>query len=327
MAVAWMEDPSAFLSPQWTELTEADPEGTVFHTPAYLKLYWEEFGAERLVVGSVRRGGEDVAAAAFDVRGGILTWLGGDEVTDYRGPVGLPDDRGPAAKELVGAAMARDDWQEADLRSLLKGSGWLRALVAAADATGLEAEVADDGGAPFLVLPPTYDEYLAGLRPKRRHELRRKERRLTTSLPGARLVDATAETVGDDLTRFIQLHRASPGSKGKFMVPGMELFFRRLADALVGDGTFRLSYLEAGGDMIAAAVGFRWRDRYLLYNSAYDRRHEDLSPGIVLIELLVRSAIEEGLGGFDFLRDALPYKLRFGARTRRLARLRLRRER
>jgi CelD/BcsL family acetyltransferase involved in cellulose biosynthesis len=45
---------------------------------------------------------------------------------------------------------------------------------------------------------------------------------------------------------------------------------------------------------------------------------------MVLIAELIRSTIEEGYRGFDMLKGDLPYKYRFGARARGLARLRLR---
>jgi CelD/BcsL family acetyltransferase involved in cellulose biosynthesis len=103
----------------------------------------------------------------------------------------------------------------------------------------------------------------------------------------------------------------------------MELFFRRLADELAGDGTLRLSFLEADGERIAGAVGFRFRDRFLLYNSAYDHDLSALAPGMVLVAELIRGAIEEGRSVFDMLKGDLGYKYRFGARPRRVCRLRL----
>ena len=51
MPVEWSDDPRAFASADWTPVAEADPEASVFHTPAFLKLYWEEFGSERLQIG------------------------------------------------------------------------------------------------------------------------------------------------------------------------------------------------------------------------------------------------------------------------------------
>jgi CelD/BcsL family acetyltransferase involved in cellulose biosynthesis len=124
------------------------------------------------------------------------------------------------------------------------------------------------------------------------------------------------------MDRFVALHRTSTGEKGKFMVPGMELFFRRFAEELVADGTLRLSFLEADGERLAGALGFRWRDRFLLYNSAYDHDAAHVAPGMVLVAEMIRASIEEGRKGFDMLKGDLPYKHRFGARPRRIVRLR-----
>jgi CelD/BcsL family acetyltransferase involved in cellulose biosynthesis len=179
--------------------------------------------------------------------------------------------------------------------------------------------------APFLPLPATYDGYLEALPSKRRHELRRKIRRLREAMPDAHLVDATEESLAEDLDTFVELHRSSGGPKGRFMQPGMELFFRRLGEALIPDGVFRLLFLEAGGERVAAAVGFRDRDRLLLYNSAYAPARATVSPGIVLMTELIRDSIEEGRRGVDMLKGNLRYKYQFGATPRHVCRLLLRR--
>ena len=325
MAVEWTSDPTAFTTRDWNSLVRADPDGTLFHTPRYLKLYWEEFGATDLQIAVVREGEEVLAAAAFDLRNGRLSFLGGTEVTDYMGPVGPANARVPAAKELMAAIAARDDWRSADLRGLPEDGGWLGAMAAGAGAAGLDVRVEQDAVAPFLLLPPTYVEYLEALASRRRHELRRKVRRLREAMPDARLVDTTAESLAEDLDTFVQLHRSSGGPKGRFMQPGMELFFRRLGEALIPDGVFRLAFLEAGGERIAAAVGFRDRDRLLLYNSAYDPGSAALSPGIVLVTELIRDSIEEERRGVDMLKGNLRYKYQFGAIPRRVCRILLRR--
>jgi CelD/BcsL family acetyltransferase involved in cellulose biosynthesis len=321
VAVERTGDPAAFSSADWIALAEKDPEGTLFHTPRFLKLYWEEFGVGTLDVGFVRDGNEPVAAAAFEIRDGTLTWLGGFDVTDYMGPVSPPEVRDRAAKELLGAVAARDDWDRADLAGLLEEGSWLPALRSAAEDSGLAVELGEDSVAPLLSLPSTFDEYLAALPGKLRHEIRRKERRLEEAFPDARIVDATPETVARDLDRFVEMHRRSTGAKGRFMVPGMELFFRRLADELLEDGTFRLTILEAGDRCLAGTVGFRHRDRFLLYNSAYDHELSRVSPGMVLVSRMIRSVLEEGCRELDLLKGDLPYKYRFGARPRRVVRL------
>lgn len=324
MAVEWTEDPTVFADPRWASLVDADPEATLFHSPRFLKVYWEELGApERLEVATVRRDATTVAMAALAVGEDRLTWLGGFDVTDYMGPVGPPEHRAVAADDLMTAVAGREDWRRADLAGLPEDGGWLEALAGAAERAGLPVSVEIDAVAPAVTLPGSFEDYLAALPAKLRHEIRRKERRLRSAHPDARVVDAGPDTMAEDLERFVDLHRASVGAKGRFMVPGMELFFRRLATELGGDGTMRLSFLEAGGERIAGAMGFRFRDRFLLYNSAYDHRLSRLAPGMALVAELIRAAIEEERAVFDMLKGDLGYKYRFGAHPRRVCRLRI----
>lgn len=326
MPVEWTEDPAAFLSREWAPLLEADPDGRFFHTPRYLKLYWEEFGSGPPRVAFVREGDEAVCVAAFDIAGGMATFLGGFEVTDYLGPVGPRHARDRAAKELVSSFAARDDWETADLRGLAIDSGWQEALAGGARDAALLVETEEDGVAPLLSLPTSFDTYLSSLPGKLRHELRRKRRRLHEAFPSVHLVDATTSTLATDFETFAQLHRDSKGRKGRFMYAGMERFFRRLGDALLLDGTFRLVFLEADGARLAGVVGFRDRGRFLLYNSAYDHSQAALSPGIVLLTMLIEDLIRDGCRELDLMKGDEEYKFRLGAVPRRIGRLLLRRD-
>lgn len=325
MPLSWSDDPAELASADWSALSESDPGATFFHTPRYLKLYWEELGRGALRIATVTVGSSPVARAALELHEGRARFLGGTEVTDYMGPVGDPAHRDRSAKELLAGLATRDDWEEADLRGLAEDAPWLRSLAGAAADSGLAPRVEEDGVAPRLELPASWEEYLAAISSKRRHEIRRKARRLAEALPGPRLVDATERTLADDLEDFFRLHRSSAGPKGKFMQPGMELFFRRLADEFLADGIFRLVFLEAGGERVAGIVTFRWEGTLLLYNSAYDHRHRSLAPGMVLVGEVIRDAIERGYRRVDMLKGDLEYKYRFGSAPRPIRRLILRR--
>ena len=94
MQIVFSEDARDFQRRDWTDLVHADPVGSVFHLPRYLKLYWEEFGEESdhlLLAFAESDGGKDLAAVAFERIGDRLRFLGGTEVTDYMGPVGEVD--------------------------------------------------------------------------------------------------------------------------------------------------------------------------------------------------------------------------------------------
>ena len=316
------EDPRDFVGWDWTDVAEADPAATFFHTPRFLKLYWEEFGDEAgLLLAMAREAGRTVGAAAFECAGPTLRFLGGTEVTDYKGPVAIPGTEDRVAAAVLEAVASRPGWAGADLRGLPEDSPWLDRLRRAAVAIGLPAEVAEDGVAPFLPLASTFEEYLARLPAKLRHEIRRKARRLEAAVGERRLVHSGADTLEEDLGLFADWHRASEGPKGVFMVPGMEIFFRRLGEVFLPSGMFRLSFLEAGGRKLAGVLGFRFRRRHYLYNSAFDPMRRQVAPGMVLIGDLIADAISDGCEAVDMLKGELHYKFRFGARRRVVRRL------
>ncbi|HET9248396.1 MAG TPA: GNAT family N-acetyltransferase [Actinomycetota bacterium] len=330
MDIVFSQDPRDFARRDWSALVTADPAGTFFHTPGFLKLYWEEFaeGPDHLRLAFAEEDGEQVGAVAFERLDGTLRFLGGTEVTDYLGPVAVPEARPTMAKELFAALDRIDDWNEADLRGLSEDLPWLELLSEAAAAQGFSAEVLDDqnGVAPYLPLPGSYEEYLAWLPSKLRHEIRRKARRLEAEVGPWHICLATPETLEAFLDRFVELHRTSEGPKGVFMQPGMEIFFRRLGEAFLPRGIFSLTFIEtAEHAKLAGSIGFRFEGTYSLYNSAFDRAFQPVSPGMVLVGEDIRIAIESGCSAFDLLKGDYAYKYRFGATPRAVKRLVVRR--
>ena len=324
LRVVFSEDPRDFQRRDWTDLVGRDPAGTIFHTPEFLKLYWEEFGQGRLLLAS----GEDpqgrhVAAVALEVVGDVLRFLGGTEITDYLGPVGEPSEVGSFAAALTEALVERDDWRRADLRGLTEDSPWLGALRQAWEARGLAVEETDDqnGVAPFIDLPSTWEGYLEDLPSKLRHEIRRKAKKLEAEAGPFRVESATEANLLGFLDRFVELHRESEGPKGVFMVPGMEIFFRRLGEEFCQRGIFRLTFIGLGDELAAGTIGFVYRGTYSLYNSAFDRRWQQLAPGMVLVAEDIRQAIADGCRRFDLLKGDYSYKYRFGAQPRAVRRL------
>ena len=329
IGIVLSEDARDFQRRDWSSVVEADPAGTIFHTPAFLKIYWEEFGVETdgLLLAFGEQEGRQVAACAFELAGSTLRFLGGTEVVDYLGPVAEPEAASGFAAELWATLLKRDGWDEADFRGLPADSPWLGYLSEAAGEHGLSVEeTADQNGvAPFIDLPDAWEEYLQALPAKLRHEVRRKAKKLETETGPFAIETADEGMLPAFLDRFVELHRLSEGPKGVFMVPGMEIFFRRLGEALCANGIFRLTFVRVAGELAAGTIGFSYRKTYSLYNSAFDRRWQQLSPGMVLVAENIRAAIEEGSERFDLLKGDYPYKYRFGAKRRAIRRLIVRR--
>lgn len=325
MDVVFSEDGRDFTRRDWSALVTADPAGTFFHSPGFLKLYWEEFAErpEHLLLAFAEEDGEQVGAVAFERFGETLRFLGGTEVTDYMGPVAQPELQGAVAKELLAALGRREDWATADLRGLPEDRAWLDLLAEAAAAQGFSVEVTEDqnGVAPFLPIPGSYEEYLANLPAKLRHEIKRKARKLEIERGPFHVTLAQRDTLEEYLDRFVALHRTSEGPKGVFMQPGMEIFFRRLGEAFLSRGVFNLTFIEVNGEKVAGTIGFRFEGTYSLYNSAFDREWQQLAPGMVLVAEDIRIAIEAGCSAFDLLKGDYAYKYRFGAYPRAVKRL------
>lgn len=311
----------AFGLPAWRALLARDPRRSIFATPEWHRVWWEEFGQGKdlyvLVLGS-RDAVEAIVPLYRKSEHGraVLRFVGGIDLTDYLGPICAPGAHAAVAQELLGwLARAGIEWDEFDAHNLPVPAGFADQLVERADALGFDFDLDQEETAALLALPDSWDAYLAALPSKERHELRRKRRRLEREHPEACLRRATAETLEADLKTFIEMHRGAQGHKGHFMRPEIATFFARMARSFEPLGWLRLDLLEIGGRAVASTFGFELERTFYLYNSAYEPDAARLSPGLVLVSELVRSSIEQGLEVFDFLRGPERYKYELGAQA------------
>jgi CelD/BcsL family acetyltransferase involved in cellulose biosynthesis len=187
------------------------------------------------------------------------------------------------------------------------------ALPGLASACGLAATVAVEERCPVLVLPPTWDDYLATLPSKHRHELQRKTRRLRREAPDARVSVARRRyEIETRFGDFFDLHRRSRVGKERFMDARMEKFFRRAVGELADAGAAALWFLDLPSGPAAGFVVVEWDATVGLYNSGFHPDRATLAPGLVLLVHLVEDAVLRGKRRFDFLRGEERYKYEFG---------------
>ncbi|MGH2725434.1 MAG: GNAT family N-acetyltransferase [Actinomycetota bacterium] len=318
------DDPSAFaqLVRPWRALIEKDPASSVFHTPQYLAVWWDEFGAGASLRVVEMLDGDDLhgIVAMAITADGVIRFAGDPDTTDYRGPVSALPDRGAVAATVL-AAVANERWSLFEMDGIAADSGWPEVLMRAAKDAGLTVEEQQVDACPRVTIPGSYEAYLAALPGKLRHEINRKARRLERDAGPYTVRLATEHTLDDDLEAFFQMHRSSDGPKGRFMREGMATFFGSFAWMLFSQGWLRLALLEIGGEPWAGVYAFRSGNDWDVWNSAYDHRRRELAPGMVLMADGIRLAAEEGCTTFDFLRGTEPYKYRFGAVDEPLIRL------
>src|SRR4026208_642323 len=93
---------------------------------------------------------------------------------------------------------------------------------------------------------------------------------------------------------------------------GSELCLRPGRGRRAAGGWARLWFLEFEGEAVAAFLCLEYAGSVGLYNSGFDPARAVRAPGIVLLALVIRDAIDRGFPIFDFLRGEEPYKYGFG---------------
>ena len=307
-------DLHAFDEARWNGLLDRSRLPSVFLTWQWQTEWSQAFTAERPIQ----------ILAATDAAGtlaGLLPLyedgperqriLGGVDVSDYLDVI-APD--GGEAEVWTALLQHRAGQTVAwDLHGIRSASATATLLPELAPAHGLTASVEREDRCPVLALPKTWDEYLARLSGKDRHELRRKIRRLERELPGASPSShATVAGWDEAMTRFLTLHRLSKVGKARFMDERMERFFRSATARLAAAGWARLWFLEFEGAAVAGFLCLEYGGSVGLYNSGFDPARATLAPGIVLLAHVIRDAIDRGFPVFDFLRGEEPYKYGFG---------------
>jgi CelD/BcsL family acetyltransferase involved in cellulose biosynthesis len=199
-----------------------------------------------------------------------------------------------------------------DLRPLRPDSTVLIQLVSVAQNRGYEVTCRPEDVSLELDLPATWNEYLAILKNKQRHEVSRKLRRLWEAGSVEHRCVEVGREVEDYLDIFLKLFSLSKDEKASFMNHNRESFFRSLAKAMAEIGLLRMGTLQVNKVPAAMTMGFDYDGSHYLYNSAYDPQFSYLSVGLLCKVLCLKDSIEKGRRKWNFLRGGEPYKYRLG---------------
>lgn len=280
------------------ELPPISPLVGPFPGRAWLETWWNHRGHGELLLADT-----DDSLVPLILSDGIARFAGEADLTDYHSPLGSTAGITDLATELPTGTVFRLD-------SLPEDSA--TAVADALRRAGLDATTTQHTVTAVLELPDTFDEYLAGIGKKERHELRRKRRRFESEVGPAQLERRQGQ---EAVALFADLHRRSSGDKGSFMTPEMEHFFLALhteADAVID------VLLDGEGRPASAVFSFEDAEGFYLYNSAYEPELRNHSPGNVMLSHLIERSIEDGKKVFDFLKGDEAYKFRLGAQPRPL---------
>ena len=315
---------------EWETLLAASPVASLFLTPQWQEVWWENFAGARQLAGfswpnpdagagaGAGAGGDETGAiASLAAQDGSFSFVGSPDTFDYNDFLVRPGLEEPFYRALL-ERLAEQSCRKLRLDSLIEDSPTLVWLPDLARSRGYEVAVEYEDVTSGIALPDSWEGYLALLSKKDRHELRRKLRRLDTQTDWRFYFVSEPAEVRSRFPEFLSLMRMSRADKDEFMTPERERFFYSMAERMAGLDRLRLFFLELDGAAVAASLCFDYRQARLLYNSGYRPDLAYYSVGLLLHAMCLKDAIEAGLGYFDFLRGPEPYKQHLGGRQKRL---------
>lgn len=307
------------LAEQWDGL--ALKEGSPFLTHAWLNAWWSAFGEgePRWVLLEDERG--ELRAGAFLHRIGSRLLAAANVHSGAWSSV-ASDER---ARAELWAALVETDANRVQMQGLPQQSAGTQSLREALQQAGFRVAEVAGPFCPWLDLPQSNEELLAGVSASLRSQIKRRRKGLEKALGELEFRTVSGgEGFQRDLETFLRLEGSGwKGESGTAILsrPATERLYREFAAAAAAKGWMRLYVLEAGGEPIAADYGVAFAGCNSFIKTGFDEAHGKLSPGLVLRAEILRSSIEEGLQHYDFLGEADTYKTRWTAQVRPRTRL------
>jgi CelD/BcsL family acetyltransferase involved in cellulose biosynthesis len=303
------------IQQEWESLLSVCPADTLYLTPQWQEVWWNTFGDGREMAGFYIEESEEVMAiASLSRQNGVVSLMGSPETFDYNDFMVRPGYESAFFPKLL-HRLAEAEFGTLQLFSLRESSLTLQYLPPLAKQMGYSVEISEEDVAPGIALPAGWDDYLALLSRKDRHELRRKFRRLEATDTWKWYCISEEDEVSARLDDFLMLMRMSDSDKAEFMTPQQEGFFREMARRMAQLRLIKLFFMEVEGNLVASSICFDYGSSRLLYNSGYHPGYSYYSVGLLLHALCLRDAIELGKDYFDFLRGSEPYKYHLGGRN------------
>jgi CelD/BcsL family acetyltransferase involved in cellulose biosynthesis len=327
-------DFSSISETEWNTLVEQSISDVPFLRHEYLSQWWQTLGGgewkqAELVLISARENNKLIGIAPlfkaeYEGRAALLL-IGSIEISDYLDLIVRPDDLPRFLSGLMDflAQSSTYNGLPFDWYNIPDSSPTLAALKAESERRGLTYHEGVYRPTPRIALSRSFDDYLAHIEKKQRHEIRRKMRRAAESeIPVRFYVVEDAAALESETEAFFQLMEHD-SNKANFLTPSMRAQMKSAIRTGFEHGYLWLAFLTVDGVKAAACLNFDYKNKLWGYNSGVSREYMELSPGWVLLGHQLQWACEHGRAEFDFMRGDEEYKYRFGAVNRYVIRARV----
>ena len=307
----------------WNALVEQSVADTPFARFEYLSQWWKTLGggewkdAELVLVSATENdelvGIAPLFMAEYDGQRALML-VGSIEISDYLDLIVSEQDLPRFVSGLFDFLNSSFDgrWSALDWYNLPDSSPTLATLKAESERRGWTHQEEVYRPTPRIPLNGSFEDYLARIDKKQRHEIRRKMRRAAESEKNVRfLIVNGSSDIDSEINAFFDLMVQSP-DKEQFLHPAMRDQMTVTLQNAHEHGYLWLAFLEIDGVRTAASLNFDYKNKLWGYNSGVSNEHRELSPGWVLLAHTIQWCCENGRYEFDFMRGDEEYKYRFG---------------
>lgn len=314
------------LEPVWNEVAEAAGLDHPFLEHAWIRTWWECFGAGSALHILVLKSGDQTVAIAPLILTPIRMW--GIPVRRlgffYNAHVPRADfliaQRADDVYRAIWSHVRRSgDWDLLQLCQLPEGSATLEAMSGLARADGCPVVTWRSGASPYLPLRDSWDRYLGGLPVKHRANLRNRFKRLTAIGPVELETMTSGGTLAGAMDAGLTLEAAAWKGKACTAIasnPRVARFYSTLARRAAECGWMRLNFLQAGPQPVAFGYSLCYKNRIYSLKIGYDPAYSPYSPSTLLLSLILQDAFEQGISEYDFLGDAADWKSQWTQQAR-----------
>jgi CelD/BcsL family acetyltransferase involved in cellulose biosynthesis len=300
----------------WNRLLQKSETKSIFLTWQWLSSWWEAFreGAD-LYAFAVERDNDLIGIAPLVLRrhDGVRTveFLGMGS-SDYADFIASEDDKPDVIRAVFDALMKRRDrWDRIRLRYLPEKSSTAKLLSGIVLPPSWEFRREVEAVCPALSVEasPSFAEACT-----RKKSLVRHARYFERLGPLEFYHAMDVDEILDRLPDFYEQHRDRrflAGDQSLFDDPRHRRFYERMIPALIEAGTLRFSVLRWKDEILAYHLGFLHDGTFTWYKPTFNVDYAKYSPGEVLLQKLLESALAENVRLFDFTVGDEAFKERF----------------
>jgi CelD/BcsL family acetyltransferase involved in cellulose biosynthesis len=300
------------IATEWDRLVDRSGVERLFLSHAWLRTWWEAFGANKELHILTVRMAEELVGAAPMIRS--VEWIYGlkmDLVASMYNPHTPRFDF--VITNGLNEAVYRAIWNHlchrtscdmVVLRQIPDNSPTLPAIERLATADGWFSGQWITPPSPYIPLNCAYEELVGRLKGGYRYNLRKRYERLSKIGPIDVEVIAERQHVREAMEDGLRIEAAAwKGQEGTAIIsnPAVREFYVRLAERQADLGQLRLTFLRVGGKRISFTYGLCSQKKVYAVKIGYDPKYHTYSPGNMHLNLILEEACAEGIAEYDFL--------------------------